>query len=566
MVVGTLATTDAQDVAISGKTAYLADGAGGLRIINVTTPTAPSQLGQFATTNAQGVSVLSGYAYVADSVGGLRVISVSNAAAPVQRWRVLTSNALGVHALGNHAFVADATGGLRVIALTTIGASTELVSYTSRNTGNINDNPNQVYVSGNYAYLSSGLTGIKIFNIANPAAPVHVGTISTAGGAEVVNVVVQGDRLYAAQKSYGAAVYDISNPASPSLYLACDSPTDSGPCGWPRGVFPSGGYLYVADGTYGLVVLDVTQPVSKIVGLAAYAGYFPQAVYVEGKYAYLGSNAGLRIYDVGNPAAPVLAAELTEAVVGEVTGISVIDGRAYLSAKDNGLEVVNVSNPLAPSLITRNNGYTWPVYAVTLQASPPWVYLADRNAGLVIFDISNPSAPLLKTSVAPCPQTAQFSPYEQGIAVAGYYAFVTCGQEYPPYPFQGGEGLYVLDLAPSEAPSAAVTVDYFYDGPPDTPTPTRTATRTPTRTATFTNTPTRTATHTVTATRTPTRTPTPTYAPLPYETWINVGGGQYRDVRGMLWVADRAYSAGSFGWIGTSSTYAAPHRHRQYRR
>jgi hypothetical protein len=89
-----------------------------------------------------------------------------------------------------------------------------------------------------------------------------------------------------------------------------------------------------------------------------------------------------------------------------------------------------------------------------------------------------------------------------------------------------------------------------------TPTPTPTFTPTPTWTPTLcancpTNTPTPTATFTPTPTPTPTATPTPT--PVP-GIRVNSGGPDYTDVMGRVWLADRVYTEGGWGHIGTSNT------------
>ncbi len=550
----TTATTYALDIAVSGKSAFVADGAGGLRIFNVANPTAPGVRGQFATPNARGVSVLAGIAYLADGAGGLRIINVANQNAPSQQWQISTSDARGVQTpLGIYSYVADGGGGLRVVSLAGIGSYMTRAGFVARNAADPSDNPNQIYISGNYAYVSSAFRGVKILDISNPTNPVQVGLINNDSGAEAVQLYVQGHYLYIAQKHYGVAVYDVSDPTNPQFWAACDSPTDSGPCGWPRAITAAGDYAYVADGGYGLVVLDVTQPISKIVGLAFYEhGNYPQSVALAGKYALLGGGnpGGLRIYDVSNPAAPALVSEMGGDIVGSVYNIAVQGNYAYLTAKGFGLEVVDISNPASPTLVGRHNTYYSTVYARAISVTPRYAFVADHSAGLVVFDISTPSSPQLVGRYA----TPSFP---QGVDVSGRYAFLSCGRPLPEDAYLGGEGLEVVDLSPAEAPTGMVTTRFFYDGPTDTPTPTNTPTNTPTATPTQTHTPTATPTRTATPTSTNTPTPTSTRVPVPFETWINAGGPQYTDGSGNIWVADRAYSTGSFGYTsaGNPGTY-----------
>lgn len=555
----TVPTTNARDVSVSGRIAFVADGSGGLRIINITNPLAPSQLAPLATTDAQGVAIAGGMVYLADGSAGLRVINAGNESAPVQTYQVATTNAQGVFAaFGPHAYVADGAGGLRVVTLASMGSNMNQVTRIARS-ASPDDNPNQIFISGNYAYVSSAQLGIRIFDVSDPANPIYLSTIATTG-AEVVNLYAEGHFLYTAQKQYGAAVYNVADPHNPQSWLTCDGPgIDGQPCSWPRAITAADGYAYVADGTYGLVVLDVTLPISRIVGTYLYSfGNYPQSIAVSGKYAFLGGNSGLRIFDVSNPAAPTLAGELARddskpdaQNVGEVTGIVIAGNHAYLASKTRGLKVVDISTISAPALVASHNSYAFPLYAQAIRLSSRYAYVADTQAGLIIFDVSNPTSPqFIGRFITPL--------HAQGVFVMGRYAFVPTGKIYTsdPDPVPDYRGVEVIDLAPNEAPAGPVTVRFFYDGPTDTPTPTRTATRTSTPTVTHTNTATPTRTSTATATRTHTPTPTPTRAPLPYETWINAGGPQYTDVQGFVWVADRAYTSGGFGYTATGNPQA----------
>src|SRR3990172_2867887 len=74
-----------RDVALAGNYAYLADYYGGLRIIDISNPAAPSETGFYGTPGeAWGVAVAGSYAYIAAGDSGLRIIDVSNPAAPRQ--------------------------------------------------------------------------------------------------------------------------------------------------------------------------------------------------------------------------------------------------------------------------------------------------------------------------------------------------------------------------------------------------------------------------------------------------------------------------------------------------
>ena len=105
-------------VYIYSNYAYVADGVSGLRIIDVSDPISPKEVGFYDTGGfAYDVYISDNYAYVADGGGGLRVIDVSNPAAPDEvgffedKARIF---AYSVYILNNYAYVASGTPGIYI--------------------------------------------------------------------------------------------------------------------------------------------------------------------------------------------------------------------------------------------------------------------------------------------------------------------------------------------------------------------------------------------------------------------------------------------------------------------
>ena len=70
---------------MSGRYAYVADSDSGLRVIDVSNPANPREVGSFDTPGtAEGVAILNGCAFVADGGFGLRVIDISEPAHPYE--------------------------------------------------------------------------------------------------------------------------------------------------------------------------------------------------------------------------------------------------------------------------------------------------------------------------------------------------------------------------------------------------------------------------------------------------------------------------------------------------
>jgi hypothetical protein len=66
-------------VAVAGTTAYVADEAAGLRVVDVSNPMAPAEVGFYDTPGyAEGLAVAGPYAYVADYDGGLAILGFAD--------------------------------------------------------------------------------------------------------------------------------------------------------------------------------------------------------------------------------------------------------------------------------------------------------------------------------------------------------------------------------------------------------------------------------------------------------------------------------------------------------
>jgi hypothetical protein len=101
----------AYSVAVSGSVAYVADGDGGLRVIDVSDPSNPVELGFYDTPGSPGDIVIeAGYAYVADGgSGGLRVFDISSPGSPFE------VGYYDVASDGPVAYVGDEEGGLVIL-------------------------------------------------------------------------------------------------------------------------------------------------------------------------------------------------------------------------------------------------------------------------------------------------------------------------------------------------------------------------------------------------------------------------------------------------------------------
>ena len=110
----------ARTVTVSGDYAYVADGTGGLAIIDISDPTDPTPptFSRTIAGTAEGVAVAGSFAFVATTGGGLAIVDISDptdASPPVPVYAA--ANGYGVVVAGSHAYVAAGANGLAVVEL-----------------------------------------------------------------------------------------------------------------------------------------------------------------------------------------------------------------------------------------------------------------------------------------------------------------------------------------------------------------------------------------------------------------------------------------------------------------
>jgi hypothetical protein len=249
--VGQCATPgEAVDVAVSDTLVYVTDRQYGLRVISVSDPANPQDVGHFDTLrSAQGVALSDDYVYVA-SLRGLRVISVSDPANPREVGR----------------------------------CDTLLHAY-------------DVVCSGGYAYVAAWDSGLRVVSIADPANPVEVGHCDIPGRGHGVSV--KGQYVFVAAYDSGLRVISVVDPSHPEEVGVCAIPW-----GQNTGVAVSGNYAYVAAGLEGLRVVSISDPTHPVeVGNCTGRAL---GVAVDSGYAYVaGYRDGLRVISIADPAHPV---------------------------------------------------------------------------------------------------------------------------------------------------------------------------------------------------------------------------------------------------------------------
>ena len=244
-----LTPNDIRDITLQGDYLYVASNNGGLRIISVSTPTSPVEVGYTtAITPVRSVAVSGDYAYVAG--GNLGVVSVTNPVSPtlVGTYDVQRGWSYNVDVQGNHAYLTQ--NSLMVISVT-MPTSPALVGSVSTFM------PYYVDVAGDYAYLADYLEGLQVISVTIPTSPTIMGSVST--GSYDTRVVVSGTHAYVCASHYSLDgtgylhIISVANPTAPTLLGTLFLP---GGC---RNLALADQYAYVANSN-GLRVVSISDP------------------------------------------------------------------------------------------------------------------------------------------------------------------------------------------------------------------------------------------------------------------------------------------------------------------
>jgi hypothetical protein len=149
----------------------------GIRVLDVSDPVHPIQVGFIATPAQASAMVIKGnLAYVADGTAGVRVVDISNPTLPVEIGFYDTPEWAGALALkDNLLVVADGSGSLPILDVSNPALPALVWSYTEY------EYYYDVYILGHYACFGTLFGGLTIFDIADPANTKKIGDYDVGG-------------------------------------------------------------------------------------------------------------------------------------------------------------------------------------------------------------------------------------------------------------------------------------------------------------------------------------------------------------------------------------------------
>jgi hypothetical protein len=288
-------------VVVVGSHAYVAAGDSGLRIVDISDPSRPRQVGAVDLPAwARDVAVSGTYACLATGrpvpgaetkrEGTLEVVDISDPAHPVSAafYQPIASGFLDF--VGSIAYITTETG-LELVSVADPHHPVQLAFLHLHEPGK-GANPTQgVAVSGTMAYVASQTAGVRIVDVSDPRNPFKAGAYDT-GYHGSLDVAVVGKTLYVADGPYGLRTVDVSDPASPVELGTLDI------IGGAHGVVVAGNLAYVANAEQGLIVADVSDPYRPTVAGAVKApGSAREVAVADGKACLADGPSGLVIVE-----------------------------------------------------------------------------------------------------------------------------------------------------------------------------------------------------------------------------------------------------------------------------
>ncbi|MEJ2627839.1 MAG: hypothetical protein P8078_04720, partial [bacterium] len=213
-----------------------------------------------------------------------------------------------------------------------------------------------VVVSGNYAYVADGQSGLRIIDISTPATPFEVGHYNTNGTA--YDVVYASDTVYVADGAGGLKVIDVSTKTAPTLV----------------GLYSTGGIARSID----------------------FCDYNIQGKHVLVSYYsdnHVVTDDGVRIFDVtdaeniNQPGNIFLTKDKAwDIKIGTRTLDP--DTLAFVADGDSGLMMIDISDPTSFAQTGTSYDATFEVLSVDYMSAAEQVLLSAGENGLVTVDVS----------------------------------------------------------------------------------------------------------------------------------------------------------------------------------
>jgi len=303
---------------------------------------------------------------------------------------------------------------------------------------------------------------------------------------------IQGGYAYAACGDSGLVVIDLATPAEPSVVRTVSTPYVV------RGFEVSGSFAYVVDGFQfdagSLSVIDIGTPETAYVQGSLELSVVPRAVGVVDNLVYIAGfdTSDHHVYrlirvDASTPESPVVDGSWS--LPDWPTGMAIVDGQAYVSYLGHNVHLIDLSNPtqqtpigilswinlssveVVGDLLYGSKGAGWGFFifnvsdlenptfvgvsdelmdATDIAVAGSYAYISDSDEGMRVYDVSDPTLPVLMGGVG-CAESAR------ALALIGDHAYVAYDRQY-----HDAGSLQVIDIGQVASPEMIGRLDSIH--------------------------------------------------------------------------------------------------------
>lgn len=239
-------------VAIKDSAVYLAAGSFGVTTINASDPTAPEIPGSNSTEKpAKGLYIMGDYLFVAVSEQGVKISDISVPIYPDSKGQVETSGfAYGLTISSDSAFMFVACGemGMYIIDISVFDQGYPIdheVAWC--------DTPGKaeavtILEEESIAFMACGTSGLQIINYADTNNVHIVGSLDIGGYAK--DLIYKNQLIYQTVEMGGLQIIDVSDVTNPELIGVVDTE-------FALGLDMDDEFIYVADEDEGLIIISI---------------------------------------------------------------------------------------------------------------------------------------------------------------------------------------------------------------------------------------------------------------------------------------------------------------------
>ena len=423
VVMSGFGSSNLQDIVVAGSYIFLANGTGGVKIIDNADPANPLEVGRYPAEETKGIIIKGERAYIADGYRGIKILDINDPGNPILLGSRKTTDATKLALMKDTLFIADGKAGIKIIDISS--------ERRPSRTGTLDtDFAKDILIHGAELFLADGPGGFKIIDFTNSP---NLEIISNFECDDAVAIAVSGNTVFLADNGFGVRIINTSNS---------NNPVEIGqiPLTHITDILVNENYIFISDLAEGLLIYEVSDPQRPV--LFDKVGFNDiSALTLDNGVVYLTDNEGfktVRSFTTGRSF--VIAEYQTD---GNAYNLTYIDNTLYLSDHRNGVKIVDVSNPTDSDTfsVTQELNTT---YAESVVGYGSKLLIADGSGGLVLGEISYSEDGTQQIEVQ---ESVDLPGITKSLAVYGNRAYIAAREE----------GMHLLNMETKE-------IDTIYTG------------------------------------------------------------------------------------------------------